>query len=285
VEIGVDDEYVAVLSEARDAVVYRAEDGAEVARQPIPDPHQWLGLSPTRLATVRWQQGDLRVAVTNLLTGELQWEQSFPRGTRQTITPDELLVSVTPTGAGDVRRLSDGHRLWTMMLPQPDPLTYVWTQRQGRTWWVFAGDASGLVDGRVILPYDGSHYTPFRGTVSRVEAPEAFADDGATAGTVVWTTPVDAAAIDLLQPASLPVVLFTARVNLPAEAGGRGPFVEQRVAATVLDRQTGDVVYSTYESQATGNPQWEIDGDRGQLVINYVNWLLELTITPPGPPK
>ena len=100
-----------------------------------------------------------------------------------------------------------------------------------------------------------------------------------TDGQRLWSTSVKNVTFDRLQPARSPVLL------LVSQAGGAAdPFSNQSLlSATLLDKRTGRLLYSTQEQSSNAVPRLEPDPDQRRIVANFHGWQLDLTFPKPKP--
>ena len=72
---------------------------------------------------------------------------------------------------------------------------------------------------------------------------------------------------------------------LVSQAGGAAdPFSNQSLlSATLLDKRTGRLLYSTQEQSSNSVPRLELDPDQRRIVANFHGWQLDLTFPEPKP--
>jgi outer membrane protein assembly factor BamB len=248
------------------------------------DPHTWLWLGPTAWAELDWRQDGLICAVHNVNHGMATWEVAAIRGSRFCVLEDEL-ISVDPDGRCEARDLLTGQLRWSATLPKPVKLSFLWCQRHEQQRWIFAGDSLIAQQDVGISPYDGNQQ-PFTGLVAQLTVSGSPAGDalpaGATMATVDWSTEVDPTAFDVLQPPTLPIISFAARL-LYAPGKISNPTPLQRTTATFLDRRTGEVLYSVEDAMQHGTFHLLVDGDRNQIVAWFQQWQYEMEWPEPPP--
>jgi hypothetical protein len=274
VEAVVNERYVTLFADGQEAVVHDAVDGAIVARRPVGDRHEWLHLDADRLMVLEWLPDGLACRVDDLVQGAVLWRHVFPRGSRGVVIRNEVLFC-SPQGELQARDRATGRPLWQTQLPPGAQLSFLWGQRHGSTYWVCVGNSSPVPDQVRLATYQ-DHQQTFTGLAAAIDVAPADATGVATAS-VRWTQLVGPTAFDVLQPATLPLLCFAARMMGPATAPG---FLPAQTTATFLDRRTGDVVYSTTEALTQGGYQFQIDGDRRQLLAAFQQWQLEFHLTP-----
>ena len=184
---------------------------------------------------------------------------------------DEDVAFLEPNGQLLMARLSDKRERYRAQLPlKLGALAQSWVavQRSADRDIILAGE-SYRHRATQIVPFDLASTqmaTAFDGQVCAVSPVD---------GRLLWTRSVEKAAFDRTQPAGLPVLLLASRQIDVRNAGN--PFLQRfRMTATVIDKQTGNEVYSTDETAPSQAPRFEPDPVRGRIVVNFHEWQLEL---------
>jgi hypothetical protein len=252
------------------AIVYRAADGAEVGRQLLPDPHDWVWFQGDRVVTLRVRRGELLAELHELSSGRTLWQRELAATSRCTVVENRELLCLDTHGRMTTIDLATGRTLWEQDVPAIERLSFLWAARHDGRYRVVAGDASPLgPDKSQLRIYDGNQ-VPFTGQVLQV-------DPGRNE--VTWTAEIPPSAFEFLQPASAPVLAFVGRVlPAPNPAGGVFPPAAQ-VVATFVDMRDGTVVYQTTESPHPTVYQWEIEGEHNLLRANFLGWTIEFHVT------
>lgn len=271
VEGSVSKDFVTLLDlSTHQAVVYRAEDGAEQSRSEVSDGGTWL-----------WFEGDLLLSVqtdrTGLVTAKLEglatqsvlWEQSkLPAGTRFCVSDRRELVRWTPPGQLQKLDLTSGAELWHAKTPGVDEANVLRVERYADLDIVFLGRTALTLDSSRISILDPNHL-PFAGHVMGFTA---------NSGAPRWKADVAPIALDQQARPNFPILPFVARqFELPQAANPQAlPIAPQmRFTGMFLDKRSGDVLYKATETAQPQQYQLELDGAQPRAVVNLSTWSLE----------
>ena len=264
----VDETAVSIQPDAtRDITLLRTLDGADLAKR------RWKGndaplwqRGTRRLVGVQHPKLDERVLVLRDLAQDAEvWTR--PLGVKDVATLiDDRDVAILEEHEEQSRLvvvgLADGREKYRAVLPvalNAGRFTKLFVQRQPDRDIVLVGEPSPTVN---VNAFDGLVCS-----VSRTD------------GKRLWSTSVKNVTFDRLQPARLPVLL------LVSQAGGAAdPFSNQSLlSATLLDKRTGRLLYSTQEQSSNSVPRLELDPDQRRIVANFHGWQLDLTFPKPKP--
>ncbi len=267
VAASVDETAVSIQPDStRDITLLRTLDGADLAKR------RWKG-SDAPL----WQRGTLRLGVQHpkleervLVLRDLAKDAevwSRPLGVKDVATLiDDRDVAILAEHEDHSRwvviGLADGREKCHAELPielNAGRFTKLFVQRQPDQDIVLIGE-----------PSPTGNVNAFDGLVCSISR---------TDGKRLWSTPVKNATFDRLQPTRSPVLL------LVSQAGGAAdPFSNQSLlSATLLDKRTGRLLYSTQEQSSNSVPRLEPNPDQRRIVANFHGWQLDLTFPEPKP--
>lgn len=265
VAASVDETAVSIQPDAtRDITLLRTLDGADLAKRRWKGNDAPLWQRGTRRLGVQHPKLDERVLVLRDLAQDAEvW--SRPLGVKDVATLiDDRDVAILEEHEEQSRLvvvgLADGREKYRAELPvalNAGRFTKLFVQRQPDRDIVLVGEPSPT---EAINAFDGLVCA-----VSRKE------------GTRLWSTSVKNVTFDRLQPARSPVLL------LVSQAGGAAdPFSNQSLlSATLLDKRTGRLLYSTQEQSSNAVPRLEPDPDQRRIVANFHGWQLDLTFPKP----
>jgi outer membrane protein assembly factor BamB len=270
-----DDHAVSVTSNVLTLV--RTLDGAKLGVRPLLHGTVWNRGSR---ALVYQSKGDQsHFEMRDIVGNTLVWTRDFAADTLATVVDDDVAF-LEPSGQFTMARLSDGVDRYRSDLPlKAGPREQSWFTVQR------CPDRDIVMGGKSYLNRAVSQVLPFVATASRASAFEGFVCSVSPAdGKLQWATPVEKAAFDRSQPASLPVLLLATRQVEPRNFGN--PFDQGiRMNVTLLDKRTGALVYATEETSISMPPRFEPQPDRNRIVANFHEWQLQLTFTDAEPPK
>ena len=261
----VDETAVSIQPDAtRDNTLLRTLDGADLAKRRWKGNDAPLWQRGTRRLGVQHPKLDERVLVLRDLAQDAEvW--SRPLGVKDVATLIEdrdvaILEEHEEQSRLVVVSLADGREKYRAELPvalNAGRFTKLFVQRQPDRDIVLVGE-----------PSPTGNVNAFDGLVCAVSRKE---------GTRFWSTSVKNVTFDRLQPARSPVLL------LVSQAGGAAdPFSNQSLlSATLLDKRTGRLLYSTQEQSSNAVPRLEPDPDQRRIVANFHGWQLDLTFPKP----
>ncbi len=259
----------------RQAVVYRADDGEELARRDITDPGTWLSFHGDRLLTVVAQANEaVTIQYRQLTTDTVLWEHnSLPTGTRFFTNNGEAVYQWSPTGAITKLRLANGEPLWQTPVPADAEADFFWVDHYAETEIFFVGNAvTNIVAANNpnkfmarVSQYDVNHLG-FQGRVLGMNA---------ATGAALWTEALEATALDLTHRPNVPILPFAARqIEAPRIVNGQF-LTPSRFVATVVDKRNGDVLYKTTESVMPQHYQFELHAELPIASICFPGWMVE----------
>lgn len=264
-------DYVTLLDiAASQAIVYRMEDGAEIAKRPISDASTWLWFEGERLLSVKSDRtGQVTARLEALASGNVLWEQEkLPVGTRFSLPDGNTLLRWTPPGVLQKLDLHQGAVLWSAKTPGVDEANLLRLEHFGDLELVFLGKTGQTLDSTRISLFDPNHL-PFTGHILGLDP---------RSGTQKWRADISPMALDQQARPNLPLLPLVARqYELPQAGNAPGiPVIPQmRFAATFLDKRTGDVLYKTTETAQPQQYSLEVDEQQPRAVINFSSWSLE----------
>ena len=267
VAASVDETAVSIQPDStRDITLLRTLDGADLAKR------RWKGNDAPL-----WQRGTLRLGIQhpklderNLVLRDFAKDVevwSRPLGVKDVATLiDDRDVAILEEYEDHSRwvviGLADGREKYHAELPielSAGRFTKLFVQRQPDQDIVLIGEPSPTGNANV-----------FNGLVCSVSR---------TGGKRLWSTPVKNVTFDRLQPARSPVLLLVSQTG-----GAADPFSNQSLlSATLLDKRTGRLLYSTQEQSSNSVPRLEPDPDQRRIVANFHGWQLDLTFPEPKP--
>ncbi len=265
VAASVDEIAVSIQPDAtRDITLLRTLDGADLANRRWKGNDAPLWQRGTRRLGVQHPKLDERVLVLRDLAQDAEvW--SRPLGVKDVATLiDDRDVAILEEHEEQSRLvvvgLADGREKYRAVMPitlNAGRFTKLYVQRQPDRDIVLIGE-----------PSPTGNVNAFDGLVCAVSRTE---------GTRLWSTSVKNVTFDRLQPARSPVLL------LVSQAGGAAdPFSNQSLlSATLLDKRTGRLLYSTQEQSSNAVPLLEPDPDQRRIVANFHGWQLDLTFPKP----
>ena len=271
VDASADDRVIAITGKVggQEVQLLRTLDGARIAKRSAQPLSLW-----TRGARQLVRRASAPKMVFELLDLErdaVVWRHECSADTQVTVVDDEDVAFLEPNGQLLMARLSDKRERYRAQLPlKLGALAQSWVavQRSAGRDIILAGE-SYRHRATQIVPFDLASTqmaTAFDGQVCAVSSID---------GRVLWTRSVEKAAFDRTQPAGLPVLLLASRQIDGRNAGN--PFLQRfRMTATIIDKQTGNEVYSTDETAPSQAPRFEPDPERGRIVVNFHEWQLEL---------
>lgn len=259
----------------RQAVVYRTDDGEELARREVRDPGTWLWFQGDQLLTVATEEDEtVTIQLRRLTTDTVVWERkALPKGTRFFTNHGEDLYQWSPAGAIAKWRLSDGTPQWNAPAPADATADFFWVNHYGDTEIFFVGNA-------LTSQAMANNPNRFKTRISQLDANQlgfqgrVLGMKTAT-GAAVWTEELDITAMDLAQRPNVPVLPFVARqFEQPRIVNGQ--FVSpSRFVATFLDKRNGTVLYKTTESIMPNQFQWELDAQFPLVSACFPGWMIE----------
>ena len=278
-----DDRVVSVrLNGSNELIVLRTLDGRDVAKR------RWSADD-----TSVWERGSLHLVSQSKADGRrfemrdvekdaVLWSHNCPAGTELTVIEDEDAAIVEPDGKLTTLRLMDGREQYHAELPlklKAPGSNWIAVQRLEDRDLILGGGAAKVQNRSQIVPFDASNATGF------------FAFDGHVCavsradGKLLWATPVERMIFDRTQPSRLPILLLAAR-QFDQNRVANNPFVQNfRMNASIIDKQTGRVVYSTEENALSMSPRLEPDPDNHTIIANFHEWQLEFKFPEPKPEK
>lgn len=265
-EASADDRTVAIQS-GTTLTLLRTLDGSRLARKSPPAGMTIWTRGGQRLLR-RTQPGGLVFELIELDRESVVWSQECPRDTLATVIDDEDLALLQPGGQLLVLRLADKRERYQVELPiKPDDKSWFTVQRSTDGDIVLGGESYRHRSALQLIPFEtgSQNIVPFDGHVCAVSP---------TDGRLLWSTPVEKAALEPTQPSNLPVLLLATR---QFERGGNSLFQRFRMTAYVIDKRTGRKTYTTEESAPALAPRLEPQS-AGRLFANFHDWYLELTI-------
>jgi hypothetical protein len=265
-EASADDRTVAIQS-GTTLTLLRTLDGSRLARKSPPAGMTIWSRGGQRLLR-RTQPGGLLFELIELERESVVWSQECPRDTLATMIDDEDLALLQPGGQLLVLRMADKRERYRVELPiKPDDKCWFTVQRSTDGDIVLGGESYRHRSALQLIPFEtgSQNIIPFDGHVCAVSP---------TDGTLLWSTPVEKAALEPTQPSNLPVLLLATR---QFERGGNSLFQRFRMTAYVIDKRTGRKTYTIEESAPALAPRLEPQS-AGRLFANFQDWYLELTI-------
>ncbi len=257
------------------AVVYRSDDGEELARRNVGEPGSWLWFHGDELLTVTTETDQsVTVQLRRLRNDALTWEKKLlAPGTRFFAPNGTDLYQWSPAGMISRLHLSDGQAVWSTPAPADATAGFFWVQHYGDVELFFVGTAltsqtlannPNLFKTR-INQLDANHLG-FQGRVLGMKS---------STGKELWSSELDLTAMDLTRRPNIPVLFFAARqFEQPRIVNGQ--FISPaRFVATVLDKRNGDVLYKTTETMMPNQCQIELDPELPQVSINFPGWMIE----------
>ena len=267
VAASVDETAVSIQPDStRDITLLRTLDGADLAKRRWKGNDAPLWQRGTRRLGVQHPKLDERVLVLRDFARNIDvWNRPLAASDVVTVI-DEQDVAILEATDDQTRvvvvGLADGREKYRAEVPLPlraGRWTRLFIQRQPDRDIVLIGEpstveGSGGFDGHVC-------------SVSRTD------------GKRLWTTPVKNVGFDRQQPTRSPVLM------LVSQAGGAAdPFSNQSLlSATLLDKRTGRLLYSTQENSTHLPPRLEHDPEHRRIVANFHGWQLDLVFPEPKP--
>lgn len=257
------------------AIVYRSDDGEELARRDVGDPGTWLWFHGDRLLTVSNEPNEsVTVQFRRLTEGVVVWEKrSLAPGTRFFTSNGEDLYQWSPAGMISKWHLRDGQSQWSAPAPADPTAGFFWVQHYDDIDLFFVGQ--GLTTQAVannpnlfktrINQLDANHLG-FQGRVLGIKA---------ATGEAVWSSELELIGMDLTNRPNVPVLPFVARqFEQPRIVNGQF-IAPSRFVATVLDKRNGDVLYKTTESLMPNECELELDAEFPIVSLIFPGWMLE----------
>ncbi|MDX1966075.1 MAG: PQQ-binding-like beta-propeller repeat protein [Planctomycetaceae bacterium] len=265
-----DDRAVTLLDTiSQEAIVLRAADGELIARRSIPDPHDWIWFRGAQLLTLARAGDQLSLQLVDLVTGGVTWKVPLTTSTRCTVVEDRGVACLDQNGTFRILDLRTGTENTSSMAPRLPDLEFLWVQSEREGYLVVAGSHTSPVRGGNLRGYDGNQ-VPVTGVVFRL-------DQGGKQP--AWVVEIEPTAFHVIQPASIPLLVFAAR-RLPSVNAFADPSASPtRLSAMFIDRRNGDVVYQSDEAPAPGVLTMEIDGDHGQITANFLSFAIDFRLT------
>jgi len=268
-----DDEYLLVVSRnAKTATVLRAGDGKLIERRPFP-------VGSTRILTFgrniltrhrpRDEAGNTSNVLTgtDVVTGEILWEQEFPNGSQFAIVKGDEFAVWEPSGRFTIIAIDDGESRLEAAVQPTKTLEGFTVLRSQDQYLVFSNDPNR----RQRVRHGVS------ATMRKVRVGgNAYGFDRAS-GRKLWTTRLEKQELSLSQPANLPLLTFTTRTRIVAGSAGRR--VHQRFVLAALDVRNGRVVYWREQHESLGTFRTDIDADQQTIILNFDHAMIEFTPT------
>jgi hypothetical protein len=224
-----DDDFLMVTApESNDVSVYRALDGEFVKSQGLPPAAVRLDTIGRNL--IAWQSRNGREELSSHdpvgAADKPNWMRRFDAEALVTAVDGGEAAVLEPGGRLTVVSLVDGHDRWTATIPPPSPLTdHLLAFRSREQYLVLCNEPQAAGNMQWSTP---PLSVPINGDV------HAF--DGAT-GKWQWTRRIERQALDLNQPAELPVLIFGCP-TYERFRNGAGRF-----DLLCLDRRSGRIAY------------------------------------------
>jgi outer membrane protein assembly factor BamB/tetratricopeptide (TPR) repeat protein len=248
-----------VPPDATSAEVYRALDGESLGTRAL-DP------APARLdavdrSAVYWKLVDGRqvLSVCDVAAQRTLWQRDFAGNSAVAMIENDEVAVLEPGGDFTVLALADGAPVMKSKIEPENKLQQILVLRS-RTHYVLICKEPTLVLGlQQNMPVDGNLHGFDRAS-----------------GKKLWTTRVERQALDLNQPANLPVLTFAAQIIPAQRIAGKTP----RFSLMCIDKRNGRVVFN--EEQAN-EPLYYIDYaadvEQHQLELKTFRSTVRLTFT------
>ncbi len=257
------------------AVVYRSDDGEELARREVGDPGTWLWFLGDQLLTVTTEADQsVTIQYRRLTKDRVVWEKkSLASGTRFFTSNGEDLYQWSPAGMISKWRLSDGEARWSAPAPADATADFIWVHHYADTEIFFVGNA-------LTSQAMANNPNQFKTRINQLDANHLgfqgrVLGKKAATGAEVWSSELDLTAMDLAQHPNIPVLPFAARQSEPPRIVN-GQFISpSRFVATILDKRNGDILYKTTETMMPNQFQMELDAEFPIVSLCFPGWMLE----------
>lgn len=269
---GTADDAAVMIAGHNNLTLVRTLDGSRLSKRQVKaEEARWARGS--QVCFSRMNGARTLLEMRNMITDTVVWSREASNQSMMSVVEDEDLALLEPNGQLTVLRLVDGHERYRAELPlkfEARDRSYFTVQRCADRDLILGGASYVRRPGLAIAPFVMPSSRPvvaFDGYVCSV-AP--------TDGTLQWATPVERAALDKLQPASLPVLLLATR-HLDTRMNGN-PFSQRfRLNACILDKRTGRRIYEVEEATSPIPPRLDADLDAKTIYANFHEWQLKLT--------
>jgi hypothetical protein len=268
IEATADEQFVTLFDlAAGQARVYRTVDGVEVAQRAVNPPDEWLWFRGDRLLTFTRTDQRQQLTLQSLATGETLWRRDVGLLVRCRVVDDADLLLLDPIGRLQNWSLADARERWTAELWELPAIDYLWARRVGDRYDLAIRQRTPQTDTRRVRAFD----------INQIEFTGRAAAVDAQTGRALWQSEeIGPTAFDVIQPANSPILAFAARVDPPPRLARNDAPPLPGLSATFLDARTGAVLYQTWETISPSIYQIEMNGDRGQVAVNFLSWMLDL---------
>jgi hypothetical protein len=231
---------------------------------------------------ISWQkQTDrrLRLASTDALDGQVQWEATFARNARLDLAQNRFAVVLEPQGRCQVFDLRNGHCLVDQVVQAQPALEEVYLL-MGTDSLVVAVQAQQTIDRtRLVTSFnrvDFPRNSDFAGQIYHFDR---------HTGEPIWEHPAEVAGLPLMlaQPVDLPIVAFAGNVRRRDQRGAR-----PELGVLLLEKASGRLLYHQEDLPQSPRHFFLQAADNRQTVLEMYARKLTLHFTglprPPEPP-
>lgn len=215
-----------------------------------------------------------RLSLYDVWSREVVWQRDFERDSKLDLIDLDEIAVLEPKGRFRVLNLADGRDRWDSMAEPSPGIEKIKVFRSPERYTLIANFPAPPVQNGVRVQAIGTQSMPVNGYVYGFDA---------KTGKRQWMQIIERHAIDVGQPASLPVLTFTCQYS---DYSGRG---YSQFGILCLDQRNGKIVYEDRRDEPLNSAEPVADPDQKRLELRLYRSLVQLTFTdkaiipPPGP--
>jgi len=257
---------------------FRAVDGEMLPTvSSLPGALEYIGGSRVvRYNPTRTAESPKSLELYDLAAGKPVWQADLAQPAVIRIWNQTEIYTFEENRRLTVRNLADGAIRWTRDVEVTVPIEVLYVQHWKDRVLAVLGTlkpAPATPGSARAVGFDANHI-PLAGYVL-----SAARDTGE----IHWQTainelPTDPTAFDAWQPPGWPVLVFAGKL-FPVPAPGIAAPIIPRITATLIDKETGRVVYGVEEPSNIGTYFVEADPERNRLTANFLTFAVELHYT------
>jgi len=268
----------AVPPGSQQAFVFRAADGQQVATRPVPVSGSRLTVQGRHILNWNIEAGRGVLALTDIWTAKTLWRLVFSESSQMGLIHGDEVAVHDPTGRFAVVKIEDGRFRIDEKIERDEGVDSIVVQRSR--------------DRYVLLTHKFDQPGKKRGTSTNpLINGYAYSFDRRT-GHKQWTIKIQQQAVELNQPAELPILVLTARTLRPFQKGQI--LSRNQYAVLILDKRNGKIVHENRSKR----PHWpftiknspadkrlDVSFNRGSIALRFTDKPLREPPEAEQPPK
>jgi outer membrane protein assembly factor BamB len=264
-----DNQHVFVVApNSTQAMVLRGSDGEHVADRPVPAASSQLLATGSHVLSWTVTSENRRLALTDVLGGKTVWQKEFPVDARAIVVEGEDVAVFDPQrGRFVVLAVEDGRPHVDSEVEPTEGLNQIIVRRSQNRYVLLTHcrDKKRNNMGRFALVRNNyiRGFLPVHGY--------AYGFDRAT-GRELWKILIEQQAVDLSQPANLPVLVFN---SLYPQRNSDGTPYE----VVILDQRNGRIVYRNRSRQRTHPFALKVDREKQAIAVGFTGSTIAVTLT------